>query len=179
MPRTDRLVLRQWREGDREPFAALNADPEVMRHFPALQAREQSDALIDRASVQIAEHGWGLWAIEEAGTGAFLGFTGLAVPRFEASFMPAVEIGWRLRRDACGHGYASEEARAALEVAFGEAGLTEVVSFTAVGNERSRTVVFRIGMIRDPAEEFDHPDELFSSTYSRQQYEMGGFVLLT
>jgi RimJ/RimL family protein N-acetyltransferase len=155
--RTERLLLRQWRDEDREPFAALNADPEVMRHFPAPLPRVASDALVDRASAHLAEHDWGLWAVELVETGAFLGFTGLAVPRFEAPFTPAVEVGWRLRGDAWGFGYATEAARAALGVAFGELGLQEIVSFTATGNDRSRAVMTRIGMTHDPDDDFDHP----------------------
>jgi RimJ/RimL family protein N-acetyltransferase len=157
MPSTERLLLRQWRDEDREPFAAMNADPEVMRHFPAPLTRAESDAFVDGVSGQLADHGWGLWALQDATTGTFLGFTGLAVPRFEAAFTPAVEVGWRLRRDAWGHGYASEAARAALAVGFGDLGLDEIVSFTSVGNVRSRAVMARIGMTHDPADDFDHP----------------------
>jgi RimJ/RimL family protein N-acetyltransferase len=164
--RTDRLLLRRWRAEDREPFAALNADPEVMRHFPALLDRAQSDALAARAEAQITEKGWGLWAVEvaEAGDGApsalsapFAGFIGLSVPSFEAHFTPAVEVGWRLARRFWGRGYATEGARAALAFAFDALRLTEVVSFTAVGNERSRRVMERLGMTRDPEEDFEHP----------------------
>jgi len=158
MPGTDRLLLRQWREEDRRPFAELNADPEVMRYFPAPLTRAESDGFVDWASAHVAEHGWGLWALEERASGAFLGFTGLAEARFEAAFTPAVEIGWRLRRDAWGRGYASEAARAVLADAFDGLALEEVVSFTAVANERSRAVMVRLGMTRDPADDFDHPE---------------------
>lgn len=155
--RTSRLLLRQWTDADRAPFAALNADPEVMRWFPFTLSREESDALADRISGHIAEHGWGLWALEVADGGAFAGFTGLARPRFEAHFTPAVEIGWRLPRWAWGRGYATEAARAGLAYAFGTLGLDEVVSFTAAGNLPSRAVMERLGMTRDPADDFDHP----------------------
>lgn len=151
--RTERLLLRQWREEDREPFAALNADPEVMEHFPARLTREQSDAWIDRHSALLAAGEPGLFAVETSGT--FLGFVGLAVPRFESTFTPCVEIGWRLSRSAWGHGYASEAAVAVLEHGFDTLQLTEIVSFTAVGNTRSRAVMERIGMTF--VEEFDHP----------------------
>ncbi len=126
---TDRLLLRQWRDADREPFAALNADPVVMEHFPALATREESDALIDRTDASIAEHGWGLWAVEMQETGQFIGFTGLSMPTFEAPFLPAVEIGWRLAKDAWGNGYATEAARAALDygVRAGRAGRDRLV----------------------------------------------------
>jgi RimJ/RimL family protein N-acetyltransferase len=153
--RTERLVLRGWRESDLAPFAELNADPEVMRHFPALLSRAESDAFAERAAASLGEHSWGLWAVERSG--AFLGFTGLAIPRFEAHFTPAVEIGWRFARSAWGHGYATEAASAVLRFAFGELGLDEVVSFTAVRNRRSRAVMERLGMTHDPAEDFEHP----------------------
>lgn len=153
--RTPRLVLRQWRDEDLEPFAELNADPEVMRHFPAALTREQSDAFVEQQRALLAERGWGLWAVE-ADSG-FIGFVGLAVPRFEAHFMPAVEIGWRLARGAWGYGYATEAARAAAEHGLTEIGLDEIVSFTTTGNERSRRVMERIGMTHDPADDFDHP----------------------
>ena len=154
---TDRLLLRQWRDSDREPFAALNADPAVMEHFPALQTREQSDALIDRNIPEFDGRGWGLWALEVKDTGEFIGFTGLNVPTFEAPFLPGVEIGWRLAKGAWGNGYATEAARAALAYAFGPAGLNEIVSFTATTNLPSQRVMQRIGMVHDEAGDFDHP----------------------
>jgi ribosomal-protein-alanine N-acetyltransferase len=153
--RTARLTLREWRDEDRAPFAALNADPAVMEFFPAPLDRAASDAMLDRAAALLAERGWGLWAIEAPE--GFIGFAGLSVPRFEAAFTPCVEIGWRLARAAWGHGYATEAARAALAVGFGELDLDEIVSFTTVANSRSRAVMERLGMTRDPAEDFDHP----------------------
>ena len=153
--RTERLLLRQWRDEDREPWAAMNADPEVMRHFPSVQTREETDVAFDRISTGIAERGWGLWAVDL--DGAFLGFTGLAVPRFDAHFTPATEIGWRFARHAWGNGYATEAARAALAYAFDELELPEVVSFTPVSNTPSRRVMERISMTHDPADDFDHP----------------------
>ncbi|MFG2248086.1 GNAT family N-acetyltransferase [Spirillospora sp. NPDC048823] len=155
--RTSRLVLRRWEDGDREPFAALNADPEVMEHFPAPLTRRESDALIDRIETRFDEEGFGLWALEVAGTGRFIGMTGLAVVRFQAHFVPAVEIGWRLARSAWGRGYAAEAARRALRAAFDDFHLDEVVSFTSTTNLRSQAVMTRIGMTRDPAGDFDHP----------------------
>jgi RimJ/RimL family protein N-acetyltransferase len=154
---TDRLLLRRWRPEDRAPFAALNADPEVMEHFPARLTRAESDAFVDRIEAGFAEHGFGLWAVEVQATGEFIGFTGLAVPSFDAPFTPAVEVGWRLARPAWGHGYASEAARRALAAAFTTYGLAEVVSFTSVDNVRSQAVMRRIGMTHDPADDFDHP----------------------
>ena len=151
MIRTERLLLRQWREEDREPFAALNADPVVMEHFPSTMSREASDAFVDFNIRTIDERGWGLWAVDAHGT--FIGFVGLNEP----NFMPGVEIGWRLARDAWGHGYATEAAQAALAYAHDELGLDEVISFTATTNLRSRKVMERIGMTHDPKDDFDHP----------------------
>jgi RimJ/RimL family protein N-acetyltransferase len=156
-PQTERLLLRRWRSGDRAPFAALNSDPEVMRYFPAPLTADQSDALIDRIERGLERDGWGLWALELRKIGSFIGFTGLARATFEAQFTPAVEIGWRLAREAWGHGYATEAARAAARFGFQELGLEELVSFTAVGNARSRTVMHRLHMTHDPAEDFEHP----------------------
>jgi RimJ/RimL family protein N-acetyltransferase len=154
---TERLLLRQWRVGDRSPFAELNADQEVMRYFPAVLTRRSSDELADRIEADITRQGWGLWALEERATGRFIGFTGLARPSFEAPFMPAVEIGWRLSRAAWGLGFATEAARAAAAFAFGELALDGLVSFTAEGNARSRAVMRRLGMRHDDADDFDHP----------------------
>lgn len=154
-PTTERLVLRQWRPEDREPFAALNASLEVMEHFPSTMTKEQSDALADRFEGQIDERGWGAWAVERKDGGAFIGFIGLVPVSFEADFTPAVEIGWRLGRPYWGHGYATEGALASLEYAFKELGLDRVVSFTALTNLRSEAVMMRIGMTR--VGEFDHP----------------------
>lgn len=155
--RTDRLILRRWRPGDREPFAALNADPEVMEHFPATMSRVESDAFVDRVESRFDELGFGLWALEVAATGEFIGFTGLSIPGFTAPFLPGVEVGWRLVRPAWGRGYATEAARRALEVGFADIDLPEIVSFTATTNLRSQAVMARIGMTRDPADDFDHP----------------------
>jgi RimJ/RimL family protein N-acetyltransferase len=154
---TDRLLLRRWQAGDRSPFAALNADPQVMRYFPAVLTRRASDELARRIEADIARRGWGLWALEERATGRFVGFTGLARASFEAPFTPAVEIGWRLSRTAWGRGFATEAARAAATFAFGDLGLDELVSFTAAGNARSRAVMRRLGMRHDDADDFDHP----------------------
>ena len=155
---TDRLVLRRWRDTDRPGYAALNADPEVMRHFPSTMSRADSDAQVDRFEAAIDADGWGLWALEVRGTGEFIGFTGLSRPNFTAHFTPAVEVGWRLARVAWGHGYATEAARAALGHGFGALGLDEIVSFTSAGNLRSRAVMERLDMRHDPADDFDHPN---------------------
>jgi RimJ/RimL family protein N-acetyltransferase len=154
---TPRLVLRQWREDDLAPFAALNADPEVMRHFPAMMTRAQSDAFAAYIQETIARHGWGLWAVEVHAGAPFIGFVGLGRPGFDAHFTPAVEIGWRLDRRHWGSGYATEAAAAALTFAFEDLNLPEVVSFTALPNQRSIRVMRRLGMTHDPADDFDHP----------------------
>ena len=155
---TERLHLRRWRFFDRPPFAALNADPEVMAHFPSTLTEEESDALVDRIRAQFDELGYGLWALEVRGQGEFIGFTGLALQTFPAPFTPAVEVGWRLARSAWGKGYAIEAARAAVADGFERVGLEEIVSLTAVTNRRSQAVMERLGMTRDPAEDFEHPN---------------------
>ncbi len=154
---TPRLVLRRFLPEDREPFAALNADPRVMGHFPKRLDRGESDAMADRIEGHFDKHGFGPWAVEVKDGAPFIGFIGLAVPRFEAHFTPAVEVGWRLAFDAWGHGYATEGARAALAYAFEAVGVREVVSYTVPGNDRSRRVMVRLGMRRDEADDFDHP----------------------
>ena len=153
---TPRLRLRQWRESDREPFAAMNADPTVMEFFVSVQSRESSDASIDAWRSQLAARGWSNWALELRASGEFLGFTGLSIPRRVLPFSPCVEVGWRLARPHWGRGYATEAARAALEIGFARLDLAEIVSFTAAGNRRSRAVMERIGM-RDTKEDFEYP----------------------
>ena len=135
----------------------MNADPEVMEFFVAPLTREESDAFVDRIEAGFAEHGFGVWAVEEISTGAFIGFTGLLHQTFEAAFTPAFEIGYRFARHAWGQGYATEAAREAVRFAFERAGLVEIVSMTAVGNVRSRAVMNKIGMTHDPDDDFDHP----------------------
>lgn len=154
---TERLVLRDWLPGDQEPFHRLNSDPQVMEFLPKPLTREESDAMISRLSLHIAEHGFGFWAVERRSDRAFLGFTGLLRPSFEAPFTPCVEIGWRFAREAWGRGYASEAARASLEFGFTKLGLGEIVSFTVPGNTRSMAVMERIGMRRDLDGDFEHP----------------------
>ena len=154
---TPRLLLRQWRDDDLAPFAALNADPEVMRYFPAPLTPAHSDELAGFAHAAIDRQGWGWWAVEVRGGAPFIGFVGLNRPSFEAHFMPATEVGWRLERHYWGHGYATEAATATLSFAFDELQCPEVVAFTAVENERSIQVMRRLGMTRDPVDDFDHP----------------------
>lgn len=160
--RTDRLLLRQWRDDDLAPFTAMGADPAVMRFFPSALDADQSAAFVARIRGQIESRGFGLWAVEVADAGApqcgrFVGFTGLAAVPSDLPFAPALEVGWRLDPAAWGNGYATEAARAAVEVAFVELGVDELVSMTASVNLPSRAVMERIGMTHDPADDFDHP----------------------
>ena len=154
---TPRLLLRQWRKSDRAAFAGLNADPEVMRFFPHPLSRAASDAMAERIEQRIDEQGWGLWAVEVPGVAEFIGFVGLNSPAPELPCAPCVEIGWRLARAFWGFGYATEAATAVLAFAFSTLRLPEIVSFTTAGNLRSRAVMERLGMTRDPADDFDHP----------------------
>src|SRR5450755_3136166 len=128
---TPRLVLRQWRQADFKSFAALNADPEVMRYFPAPLSRQQSDELAGHVQATIVRQGWGLWAVEVPDRAPFIGFVGLNRPRLDAHFTPTVEVGWRLDRRYWGHGYATEAAAASLTFGFQRLDCNEIVSFTA------------------------------------------------
>lgn len=152
-----RLRLRPFQPGDRVAFASMNADPQVMEHFPAPLSPEESNALATRIEQIFESYGYGLWALELPGQARFVGFAGLLPVNFESHFTPAVEVGWRLRSEYWGRGYATEAARAALEFAFTELGLIEVVSFTVPANWRSRAVMDRLDMTHDPADDFDHP----------------------
>lgn len=149
--RTVRLLLRRWRDDDRAPFADLNADPEVMKYFPAVLSAAESDALVNRIEAHFATHGYGLWALEAGGQ--FIGFTGLSWATWPSDFTPALEIGWRLAVPAWGRGYASEAAIAAVRHGLGHE--RSIVSFTATRNEPSQRVMRRIGLRLEG--EFDHP----------------------
>jgi ribosomal-protein-alanine N-acetyltransferase len=140
------------------PFAELNADPVVMEHFPSTLTRSQSDEMIERIEASFDNEGLGLWAVEVMETGAFIGFTGLWTIPFDAHFTPATEVGWRLGRASWGHGYAPEAAAAALTDGFERVGLAEIVSMTTHGNLKSQRVMQKLGMVRDPADDFDHPN---------------------
>lgn len=155
--RTSRVLLRQWRDEDRKPFAALNADPQVMEHFPNVLSTAESDALADRIATGLEQRGWGLWAVEVTATNEFAGFVGLSPVNFEAAFTPAVEIGWRLARTYWGSGLATETAGAVLDQAFTVLDLNEVVSLTSATNLRSQRVMQKLGMHHDEADDFDHP----------------------
>lgn len=155
---TERLVLRAWRDADLTEFAAMNADPRVMAFLPGTSDRAESDRSVARIRAHFQRHGFGFWAVEAPGTAPFVGFTGLWIPRFQAPFTPCVEIGWRLAARFWGRGYATEAGLAALRFGFETLRRDEIVSFAAAGNRRSRRVMERIGMTRDAAGDFDHPD---------------------
>lgn len=155
--KTSRLWLRRWKRSDREPFARMNADPTVMEYFPSVLDRAASDAMVDRIEAHFDTHGFGLWAVEVEGSASFIGFIGLSTVSFEAHFTPAVEVGWRLARQAWGHGFATEGAREVCRVALDVLRFASVVSFTVPHNTRSRAVMQRLGMTHDPVEDFDHP----------------------
>ena len=154
---TPRLLLREWRASDLEPFAALNADPQTMEFMAGCLSRDASDAFAAWAQSELGRRGWGVWAVESQATGEFIGCVGLSVPSFQAEFTPCTEILWRLARATWGHGYATEAARECLRFAFTTLAFPEIVAFTATGNRRSRAVMERLGMRHDPAADFDHP----------------------
>lgn len=157
MPETRRLLLRRWRDSDREPFAALNSDPRVMQYFPAVPSRAESGRLVDRIEAHFEKHGFGLFAAELLSERAFIGFVGLSIPDFEAPFTPCVEIGWRLAAAYWNQGLATEAAQSVLKHGFDSLHLDEIVSFTTVANAPSRRVMEKIGMTRATEDDFDHP----------------------
>jgi RimJ/RimL family protein N-acetyltransferase len=152
-----RIRLRRWRDDDREAFAAMNSDARVMAFFRSHLSRVESDAMADRIQAHFSKHGFGLWAVEVLGVAPFVGFAGLVVTQFSTHFTPCVEVGWRLAFEHWGHGYATEAARLALGYGFTTLALSEIVSFTSATNYRSRAVMERLGMRRDPADDFDYP----------------------
>jgi len=153
--RTDRLLLRRWLDSDREPFAALNADPKTMQFFPATLDRLESDAFVDLIESRFEQQRYGLWALEVIDTGEFIGFTGLNPMPDDVPGAGGTEVAWRLARHAWHRGYATEAARAALGVAFGGVGMKEIWSMTAVLNEPSQAVMRRLGLTE--VARFDHP----------------------
>lgn len=155
---TERLILRRWRETDCEPFAHLNADPRVMEFMPACLGRAESDQLVDRIDCHFAKHGFGLYVAELRAERSFAGFIGLSIPSFNAAFMPAVEIGWRLGYEHWGKGLATEGAHAVVRYGFETLGLDGLVSFTTPLNLRSLRVMEKLGLTHDPSEDFEHPN---------------------
>jgi RimJ/RimL family protein N-acetyltransferase len=154
---TKRCALRQWKPEDLAPWAAMNADPEVRRYFPSVASEEQARGEAERCRDAIAQRGWGMWVLEVPGVLPFAGFVGLNVPHYDAPWVPAVEIGWRLPRMAWGQGLATEAAQAALQFGFERLGLAEIVAITVPTNAPSRRVMQRLGMVYDEAGDFDHP----------------------
>ena len=154
---TARLILRPWNESDREPFRKLNSDPRVMEFMPSVLSTGESDSAFDRIQEHRRRHGFTLFAAEARDTGRMIGYIGFLVPSFVAHFTPCVEIGWRLAPDSWGQGLATEGARASVDYGFSTLGLREIVSFTVPANVRSRRVMEKLGMTRDPEEDFDHP----------------------
>lgn len=156
--RTPRLILRDWRDSDLDAFAAMAEDPEVMEHLPPIADRMVSDGIAAWLRQNLAENGFGRWAVELPGEAGFIGLVGLVETGFEAHFTPAIEIGWRLARPYWGRGYAQEAAQAALDFGFGEIGFHDIVAYTTPDNLRSLQLMARLGMSHDPADDFDHPD---------------------
>lgn len=154
---TDRLILRRWRESDREPFARLNADARVMEFMPGILSVQESNMLADRIEAHFQQHGFGLYAAELRSNGSFIGFVGLSVPSFQAAFTPCVEIGWRLAADYWKQGLATEGAREIARYGFEILGVPELVSFTVPANTRSIRVMKKLGMSNNPQDDFDHP----------------------
>jgi len=155
--RTERLRLRRWRETDRLPLQKINADPRVMEIMPEALPPKASEALIVRFEEHFEHYGFGLFAVDLIEGKTFAGFIGLSVPAFEAPFMPAVEVGWRLAFEYWGRGLATEGARAVVRYGVGSLGIDNIVSFTVPANLRSRRVMEKIGMTHDPRDDFDHP----------------------
>jgi RimJ/RimL family protein N-acetyltransferase len=155
--RTERLILRRWRDSDREPFALMNADPRVMEFMPQRLSTAESDRFADSIEAAFERSAFGLCAAELIADHSFIGYVGLAVPSFISHFTPCVEIGWRLAAAHWGYGYATEGAREIVRQAFEVIGLQELVSFTVPANLRSRRVMEKLGMTHDPADDFDHP----------------------
>jgi ribosomal-protein-alanine N-acetyltransferase len=155
---TERLVLRAFRNSDREPWAAMNADPRVMRYFPSTLSRAEADGVIDRVNGKIADTGVGFWALERKSDGLFLGFAGLnRIGHDDLPIFGEWEVGWRLRADAWGHGYATEAGGFALDHGFRHMGLKRIVAYTARFNAPSERVMQRLGMMRAADMDFEHP----------------------
>jgi RimJ/RimL family protein N-acetyltransferase len=152
---TPRLILRQWKQSDEEPYISLNADPEVMEYFPSVKTPTETLAQIERIAAYIDKNGYGFWAVERKDNQQFIGFTGICEPGFDAHFTPCIEVGWRLSKENWGHGFATEAALACLDFGFDKLSLKEIYSFTSIHNYRSEKVMQRIGM--EKAGEFDHP----------------------
>lgn len=167
---TDRLILREWTNEDKPPFARINGDPIIMEYFPRRLDEKDSNRLVERFQKHFKEHGYGPYVMQHKETGAFMGFVGLHHVEFQAAFTPAIEIAWRLDYEYWGQGYATEGAHAVLDHAFHKLGLKEVVAFTVHDNTRSIHVMEKLGMKRDPKGDFDYPA-------LRKNHPLGHFVL--
>lgn len=154
---TNRLILRTWEERDYDPMTKIDRDPKVCEFLPALGNRISTLAGIQKIIQHYEQHGFCLYAVELKSIHEFIGWTGLAIPSFEAHFTPAVEIGWRLASTQWNQGYATEAAKIVLHHAFTVLNLQEIVSFTTVNNKASRRVMEKIGMYHQPIDDFDHP----------------------
>jgi RimJ/RimL family protein N-acetyltransferase len=155
---TERLILRPFVADDLDAFAAINADPEVMRYFASIRDRARTAAMMETLNAIGRADGFSFMATIERASGRLIGMIGLKRVVPEMPFAPNVDVGWRLARDCWGKGYASEGARAAIAEGFERFGLPEIVAFTRPDNARSRAVMERLGMTRDPADDFDHPE---------------------
>lgn len=164
--KTERLILRNWRESDFEAFCNMGADPEVMRYFPSTLTQEESLVVANKIKSYIEERGWGFWALEIPGQCDFIGFTGLHIPKDDLPCSPCVEVGWRLSKQFWGKGYATEAATASLQYGFSELHLSEIVAFTAATNVPSMKVMQRLGM-QNTGKDFDHPDVPLHSNLRR------------
>jgi RimJ/RimL family protein N-acetyltransferase len=171
--RTERLILREWRESDLIPHATMSVDPEVMEPLGGVTDQAQSDSLARACQAQFAARGFALWVVELPGIADFIGLAGLGIVPSAMPFAPAIEIGWRFARRYWGHGYATEAAKAALEDGFVRLGLDEIVAYTRPSNRRSRAVMERLGMQHDINDEFNHPDVVDeTSIHNRVLYRM-------
>ncbi|MDH5393723.1 MAG: GNAT family N-acetyltransferase [Gammaproteobacteria bacterium] len=154
--KTERLLMRQWREEDLFDFWLLNSDPEVMEYLPEIPSEEDSNILAEKIIKLIARNGWGFWAIETLNDNSFIGFVGLNEPKYELPVNPCVEVGWRLARKYWGNGYATEAGNASLDFAFDNLNVNEIYSFTSVANKKSQAVMERLNMINTHSN-FNHP----------------------
>ena len=164
---TERIIIRNWQPLDSLPFAVMNADKQVMEFFPSPLTTIETEAMIARINKHLEQHHFGLWAAELKETGEFIGFIGLSIPNLSASFMPCIEIGWRLAQPYWGRGLATEGAKAVLAYGFNQLKLEEIVSFTTINNVRSRQVMEKIGLSHNVADDFNHPNLPLTHPLSR------------
>ncbi len=155
--RTERLILRPWKESDLHSFFKLNADPKVMEFFEKVLTKEESDQLAAKIQKDYENRSYGFWAVEVWGVAPFIGFVGLNYWDLEMSFAPCVDIGWRLASEHWGKGYVTEGAKEVLRYGFEELKLREIVAMATIENQRSCRVMERLNMKHDPAENFHHP----------------------